>query len=103
VQVKLADDHKVQNADRGTILIRGLVEGEWSDFRLVNVLHVPSYDRNLFSTRKVMARGCKMIGTEKSIKFEKNRCVVLAAVLPDDLFVLLIETRSSETCCGISS
>jgi len=51
VQVKLADGHQAQSASRGTILIRALVEGEWSDLRLVNVLHVPSFDRNLFSTR----------------------------------------------------
>jgi len=40
-----------------------------------------------------------MIGTGKSIKFEKNRRVVLA-VLQDEIFVALIETRSSETCCA---
>jgi len=90
VQVKIADGHQVQ----------ALVEGEWSDLRLINVLHVPSFDRNLFSTRKVMAKSCKMIGAEKSIKFKKNGCVMLAAVLRDDAFVLLIETRNSESCCA---
>jgi len=76
-----------QSAGRGTILIKALVEGEWSDLRLVNVLHVPSFDRNLLSTRKIMARGCKMISTGKSIKFEKNRRVVIAAVLRDEVCV----------------
>jgi len=100
VQIKMTDDHQAQSAGRGTILIRALVEGEWSDLRLVKVLHVPSFNRNLLLTRKIMIRGCKMIGTEKSIKFEKNGRVVLAAVLRDDVFVVLIETRSSETCCA---
>jgi len=98
VQIKLANGHQAQSAGRGTILIRTLVE--WSDLRLVNVLHVPSFDRNLLSTRKIMTRSCKMIGTGKSIKFEKNRRVVIAAVLRDEVFVALIETRSSETCCA---
>jgi len=100
VQVKMADGHQAQSAGRGTILIRALVESAWSDLRLINVLHVPSFDRNLFPTRKVMARGCKIIGDMKSIKFEKNGRVVLAAVLRDDVFVLLIETRNSELCCA---
>jgi len=48
-----------------------------------------------------MARGWKMIDAEKSIKFEKNGHIVLAAVLKrDDVFVLLIETRNSELCCA---
>jgi len=47
-----------------------------------------------------MARDCKMIGDAKSIKFEKNRRIVLAAVLRDEVFVLLIETRNSESCCA---
>jgi len=100
VPIKMADGHEAQSAGRGTILIRALVEIEWSDLRLINVLHVPLFDRNLLSTRKVMAGGCKIIGTEKSIKFEKNGRVVLAAVLRDDVFVSLIETRSSERCCA---
>jgi len=98
-QIKLANGQRAQSAGRGTILIRAFVEGEWSDLRLVNVLHVPSFDLNLLSTRKIMARGYKMIGTGKSIKFEKNRRVVLAAVLRDEVFVVLI-SRSSETCCA---
>jgi len=98
VQIKMAHGHQAQSA--GIILIRALVEGEWSDLRLVNVLHVPSFDRNLLSTRKVIARGCKMIDTEKSIKFEKNGRVILAVVSRDNIFVSLIEMRSSETCCA---
>jgi len=93
-QIKLANGHRAQSAGRGTILIRALVEGEWSDLRLVNALHVPSFDLNLLSTRKIMTRGYKMIGTGKLIRFEKNRRVVLVAVLRDEVFVALIETRS---------
>jgi len=81
VPVNVANGNQVASAGRGTILIRVLVEGEWSNIRLVDTLHVPSFDRNLFSTRKVVKRGCKMIGDAKTIKFEKNGRVVLAAVI----------------------
>jgi len=38
-----------------------------------------------------------MIGTEKLIKFGKKGQIVLAAILRDDVFVALIETRNSVT------
>jgi len=101
VPVNMADGYQVPSAGRGTILIRALVEGEWSDLRLVNVLYVPSFVRNLFSTRKIVERGCKMIGDAKSIKFEKNGRVALAAEEQDGAFVLSIETRNSAS--GIAS
>jgi len=46
----------------------------------------------------VVEKDCKMIGDAKSIKFKKNRCIVLAAVKRDRAFALLIETRNSESC-----
>jgi len=69
----MADGHQAQSAGRGTILIRALVEDKWSDLRLVNVLHVSSFDRNLLSTRKVMARDCKMIREIDQVREERTR------------------------------
>jgi len=80
VQVNIANGNQIPSADRDTILIRALVDGEWSEHSLVNVLQVPSFDRNLFSTPKIVERGCKGIDDAKSIKFEKNGRIVLAAV-----------------------
>jgi len=40
-----------------------------------------------------------MIGDAKSIKFEKNRRIVLATIKRDRAFVLFIETHNSESCC----
>jgi len=98
VPVNVANGNQVSSADRGTILIRVLLEGKWSEHRLVKILHVRSFDRNLFMTLTVVKRGCKMIGNAKTIKFEKNGRVVLAAIKRDRVFVLLIEMRNSESC-----
>jgi len=98
VPVNVANGNQISSAGRGTILIRALVETEWSEYRLVNVLHVPSFDRNLFLIPTVVESSCKMIGDAKSSKFEKNGSVVLAAVKRDRAFVLLIEMRNSESC-----
>jgi len=80
VPVNVADGYQVPNVGRDTILIRALVKKKWSNLRLINVLHVSSFDENLFSIPKIVKRGCKMIDDAKSIKFEKDGRVVLAAV-----------------------
>jgi len=101
VPVNVANGNQVLSAGHGTILIRSLVEDKWSNLRLINVLHVPSLDRNLFSTRKIVEKGCKMIGDAKTIKFEKNGRIVMMVmvmIIRDDVFVLLIEVRNSESC-----
>jgi len=87
VPVNVANGNQVLSEGRSTILIRSLVENEWSNLRLINVLHVPSLDRNLFSTRKIVEKGCKIIGDAKTIKFEKNGRIVMMAVIRDGVFV----------------
>jgi len=101
VPVNVANDYQVPSANHCTILIRALVESEWSNLRLVNLLHVLSFDRNLFSTSKIVERGCKMISDAKTITFEMNGCVVLAVVKRAAAFVLLIETHNSELCRAV--
>jgi len=87
----MADGYQVPSAGRGRILIKALVEGEWRNLSLMNVLHMPSFDRNLFSIPNVLERGYKMIGDAKSIKFENDEGVVVAAVKRDGVFVLSIK------------
>jgi len=96
--VQVMNSNQVPSADSGTILIRALVDGEWSEHRLVNVLHVLSFDRNFISTPTVVERSCQMIGDAESIKFEKNGRVVLAAGKQDRVFMLFIETRNRVSC-----
>jgi len=60
VPVNVANGYQVPNAGCGTILIGHSLK--WNNLRLVNVLHVPSFDRNLFSTPRDVEKGCKMIG-----------------------------------------
>ena len=50
----------------GTIKIKWLVKGEWLDGRLENVLFVPDFKKNLFSTNECTKRGMQVI-------FENNK------------------------------
>jgi len=50
VPVNVANGNQVLSAGRGTI--GTLVESKWNNLRLINVLYVSSFNRNLFSTRK---------------------------------------------------
>lgn len=43
---------------RGTILIKRLVNNEWLDGKLENVLYIPSLRRNLFSSGVCTEKGC---------------------------------------------
>ncbi|CAB0043199.1 unnamed protein product [Trichogramma brassicae] len=45
----------------GTILIKRYVNGKWLDGRLDNVLHVPKFRRNLFSTNVLTSKGLRVV------------------------------------------
>ena len=45
----------------GTILIKRLVNGIWYDGRIENVLYVPNFKKNLFSTNVCTANGIRVI------------------------------------------
>jgi len=53
---------------RGTVYIKRLVNNQWLESRLKNVLYVPDLNKNLFSVGTCMNKNYRMIFKDKSVK-----------------------------------
>jgi len=57
ITVSLGDNSLLEAEGRGTIIVKKLVNGEWQNGRLENVLYIPQLRKNLFSLDACTAKG----------------------------------------------
>jgi len=57
VTVSLGDNSLLEAKGRGTVIVKKLVNGEWQNGRLENVLYIPQLQKNLFSLGACTAKG----------------------------------------------
>ncbi|CAB0041103.1 unnamed protein product [Trichogramma brassicae] len=63
--VSLGDDHEYEIVGVGTIIVKRLVNDEWRNGRIENVLHVPGMKKNLLSVGVCVKKGF-------DVSFKKN-------------------------------
>jgi len=66
--VLLGDGTTCKVHGRGTVYIKRLVNNQWLEGKLENVLYVPDLNKNLFSVGACMNKNYKMIFKDKSVK-----------------------------------
>jgi len=75
---------------RDTVYIKRLVNNQWLEGRLENVLYVPDLNKNLFSVGACMRKNYRVILKDKSVKlFLDNELMALDIQCDNNLFNFL--------------
>jgi len=66
--VSLGDGTICKVHDRGIVYIKILVNNQWLESKLENVLYMPDLNKNLFSVGACMSKNYRVIFKDKSVK-----------------------------------
>ncbi|KYN10396.1 Copia protein [Trachymyrmex cornetzi] len=98
--VSLGDGTKCKVHGRGTVYIQRLVDGQWLDGVLEDVLYVPDLNKNLFSVGACMNKNYRVVFTNNSVKlFLNNALKASGAKRNNNLFHMFFKVRSENEAC----
>jgi hypothetical protein len=102
--VKLGNKQDIEVCGKGSILINKLVDGQWEQCVLKDVLYVPDLRRNLFSEGAATRKGYMIMKNNQSALIMKDKAVVMCAQLKENnLYELDIKTVKQESCNVVQS
>jgi len=82
---------------RGTIYIKRLINNEWLEDRLENVLYVSDLNKNLFSIGACMNKNYRMTFKDKSVKlFLDNELMAQGVQCDNNLFNMLFRVQPTD-------
>lgn len=102
--VSLGDDSVCKVMGRGTILIKRLVNNEWLDGKLENVLYIPSLRRNLFSSEVCTEKGCILKLETNDVRVYRERKILAYGVKQNNnLFRMMFKVIERDEINSASS
>ena len=91
--IQLGDDGSCAVVGSGTAHVKKLIDGEWEDARIENVLLVPKLKNNLFSVGVCTSRGLRAIFQENEVSIYHEQTMVARGMKQqNELFRMLITT-----------
>lgn len=102
--VSLGDDSVCKVMGCGTILIKRLVDNEWLDGKLENVLYIPSLRRNLFSSGLCTEKGCILKLETNDVRVYRERKMLAYGIKQNNnLFRMMFKVMEQDEVNSASS
>lgn len=93
--VSLGDDMQCTVSGKGTVILKKLLNGQWSEARIENVLHVPQIKKNLFSVGASAKKGFYTIFNEQTVVLKKDKRVqAVGYKQSNDIYRLLFKVTT---------
>ena len=103
LQVRIGNNTYLHAKGRGTVNILCLVDGEWFDHYIINVLYVPDIAYNLFSIGAALDKGLVYRAEMNACILTKDNQTVIIGMRKDRLYKLLIRVRMPETPLALTA
>ena len=103
LQVRIGNNIYLQAKGRGTVNILCLVDGEWFDHYMINVLYVPDIAYNLFSVGAAMDKGLVYRAERNTCVLIKDDQTVAIGIRKDRLYKLLIRVQVPATPLALTT
>ena len=103
LQVRIGNNTYLQAKGRGTVNILCLVDGEWFDHYMINVLYVPDIAYNLFSVGAAMDKGLVYRAERNTCVLIKDDQTVAIGIRKDRLYKLLIRVQVPATPLALTA
>lgn len=100
--VRIGDGTLLRAEGKGDIVIFALVEDQWCEKHLKDVLYVPDIKLNLFSLSTVLEKGFTLSADSRNFKLIKNGRIAAEGIRRNRLYQLLIEVKSIECQVNVS-
>jgi transposase InsO family protein len=94
LQVRIGDNKFIEAKGIGVVNVSCLVDGEWRDNHITNVLYVPELCYNLFSQGAATDKGLTYFAEKDKCVFSLAEETVLVGVRTDGLYRLLLRVRA---------
>jgi hypothetical protein len=103
LEVQVGNNQYIYAKGRGTVNVSCMVNGQWHDSHMKNVLYVPDIAHNLFSVSSATNKGLMFQASMGKCKLMKGRKVLAVGEKVDKLYKLLMRVRmprNSMASCG---
>lgn len=95
--IVFGDNYECDVAGKGTIVIERLVDGEWREGTIKNVLHVPKLRKNLLSVGQCLHRGYKLTFEGTFVKILNDQEEIVRGLMQENnVFRLFIRVKKKE-------
>lgn len=93
--ISLGDNGVCEVIGTGTIIIDKLVNGEWHEARIEDVLYVPKVKKNLFSVGVCTSKGFEVVFKKQNVIIYRNREIVASGVKQDnEIYRMFFKVKS---------